>query len=632
MTSRISTTDDGAAISTAPTVAQPNAIERPVGVGGQAEGSPLAIDRGNPDAGEGRRFIGAVRVGYGVLGTVLFAYLVSLLVRQNGVIWHSIDGWGVASFELLAGLLVLASALVTGRYRRFAQVLGTGMCLWAAGDFAMAIETQGGTSAPSVSAANFIWAGFYPFAYVAVMMLMREEVRRLKLANYLDGVMAALAAAALFAAFAFGATQRAAGGGATSVAVNLIYPVGDVLLFVLVLVGIVLHQGEGRKRWYLMGLACLVNTSGDVSALFPGLLATRFGFVANSIAWPVSLFLLSLSVWLPSRSPRSGALLALKPGFRLSSAAAGAALLVLLVACVSHVDRGALVLATATFATAGIRFGLSLAEQRRLNEERHRQLEDAARVAMEFSAKVADGASQQSTALTETSRTVNELRVAASDTAQKASAVADQARDSVRVSDEGAQAVATIAEAMAEIRARVGDTANEILSLSERTQQIGDITRTVKQLAERSKLLALNASIEAARAGEHGRGFGVVADEVRTLSERSDEATAQVEKVLGEIRDATSAAVTASAEGTKVVEHGLRLTGLADNVISSLTETIREASHAAQEIAASAEQESVGIDQIATSMEQVNEAADELTELSSQVAVLGGRTPALAGA
>ncbi len=68
-------------------------------------------------------------------------------------------------------------------------------------------------------------------------------------------------------------------------------------------------------------------------------------------------------------------------------------------------------------------------------------------------------------------------------------------------------------------------------------------------------------------------------------------------------------------------------------MISSLTETIREASHAAQEIAASAVQESVGIDQIATSMGQVNEAADELTGASSsQVAVLGGRTPALAGA
>jgi methyl-accepting chemotaxis protein len=218
---------------------------------------------------------------------------------------------------------------------------------------------------------------------------------------------------------------------------------------------------------------------------------------------------------------------------------------------------------------------------------------------------------------------MDEVRIAANQTAQKAGDVAERARDSVRVSDDGAQAVATIADAMAEIRERVGATANDILTLSERTQQIGDITRTVKQLAERSKLLALNASIEAARAGEHGKSFNVVALEVRTLSERSEEATTQVEKVLGEIRDATSAAVTASNEGTEVVERGLQLTHLAGEVIRSLTDTIREASQAAQDIAASAHQESVGIDQIASSMSQVNRAADDLNELSSRLASLG---------
>jgi methyl-accepting chemotaxis protein len=454
------------------------------------------------------------------------------------------------------------------------------------------------------------------------MMLMRERVRRLKLANYLDGIMAALAAAAIFAAFAFETTVKAAHARSASVAVNLLYPAGDLLLFVIVLVGIVLLPVGRRERWYLMGAACLVNTAGDISALFPGVLATRFGFVSNSIAWPASLFLLSLSVWLRP-SPRRTALEDIKPTFILPSAAAAAALLVVLFAAVDHTSHDALLLATATLATAGVRFGLTLAHLRGLTEERHRQLEDAARVATEFSGRVADGASQQSVSLGETARTVNEVRVAANDTAHKAKEVAERARESVRVSDEGASAVTTIQEAMEEIRGRVDDTARDILMLSQRSQQIGDITRTVKQLAERSKLLALNASIEAARAGEHGRGFGVVADEVRNLSERSEAATVQVEKVLGEIRDATAAAVSASEQGTKVVERGLELTSLAGEVIRSLTETIREASRAAQEIAASAQQESIGIEEIADSMSHVNEAAEDLTALSSKLAALG---------
>ena len=77
----------------------------------------------------------------------------------------------------------------------------------------------------------------------------------------------------------------------------------------------------------------------------------------------------------------------------------------------------------------------------------------------------------------------------------------------------------------------------------QRTQQIGAITETVNELADRSNLLALNASIEAARAGEHGRGFAVVADQVRRLAEQSKAATAQVEAILDDVREATTAAV-----------------------------------------------------------------------------------------
>ena len=106
--------------------------------------------------------------------------------------------------------------------------------------------------------------------------------------------------------------------------------------------------------------------------------------------------------------------------------------------------------------------------------------------------------------------------------------------------------MAAIAKAMEEIRARVDGIAQEILTLSERTQQIGAITATVNELADQSNLLALNASIEAARAGEHGKGFAVVADQVRRLSEQSKAATAQVETILTDVRDATAAAVAAS--------------------------------------------------------------------------------------
>jgi methyl-accepting chemotaxis protein len=177
------------------------------------------------------------------------------------------------------------------------------------------------------------------------------------------------------------------------------------------------------------------------------------------------------------------------------------------------------------------------------------------------------------------------------------------------------------------------------VTLSARTQQIGEITATVNGLADRSKLLALNASIEAARAGEHGKGFAVVAEEVSKLAAQSKAATAQVEAILGDVQNATEAAVQASREGTEVVERGLELTHAAGQGISSLSDTINEAFGAAQQIAASAHEQSVGIEQIAQAMNHVNDgttqfvdgahqsqmAAEKLTELAGQLAAVTER-------
>ena len=78
------------------------------------------------------------------------------------------------------------------------------MCLWALGDFAMTYEGLHNANPPTPVLANYLWAAFFPVAYVGVMVLMRQEVRKFSAANYLDGVVATLTCAAAFAAFAFG--------------------------------------------------------------------------------------------------------------------------------------------------------------------------------------------------------------------------------------------------------------------------------------------------------------------------------------------------------------------------------------------------------------------------------------------
>jgi len=237
-------------------------------------------------------------------------------------------------------------------------------------------------------------------------------------------------------------------------------------------------------------------------------------------------------------------------------------------------------------------------------------------------------AQQQAASVTETTSTVEELRATCELTARKAVEVNTIAQSAVQIGQEGALAVDNILKGMANIREKVEAIAQNILTLSEQTQQIGEITSAVNDIADQSNILSLNATIEAARAGEQGKGFAVVAEEVRNLAEQSKQSTAKVRSILGEIQKATNAAVMASEQGTKGVESGLLLAEKAGDVIRKLGDNIRSASHAVQQISASANQQNVGMDQIAQAMREIDTSTKQFVngarELESAATGLNG--------
>ncbi len=234
-------------------------------------------------------------------------------------------------------------------------------------------------------------------------------------------------------------------------------------------------------------------------------------------------------------------------------------------------------------------------------------------------ARQIDAATQQDTVVAQTTATVNEVRATVTQTAERAQHVAENAQASIEVSRSGEQAVADAIEGMHLIRRKVEDIADNILILSEHTQQIGEIIATVNSIADQSKMLALNASVEAARAGEEGKGFAVVALEVRNLAEQSREATAQVRDILSEIQRATNAAVMVTEEGTKGVDRGVSLVDRAGQTIKELANTIEENAVAAVQIAASTRQQAVGMDQLTNAMHTIKEATVEATESTMKV-------------
>lgn len=223
-------------------------------------------------------------------------------------------------------------------------------------------------------------------------------------------------------------------------------------------------------------------------------------------------------------------------------------------------------------------------------------------------AQQAAGATEQSAAIAETTATVDEVRSSAEHTVALAQLVTETANQANRVADDGVSAVRDATEVMADIRERTQSTAENILALSEQSQQIGEIIATVSDLADQSNLLALNAAIEAARAGEQGKGFGVVAQEIRTLAEGSKAATAQVRTILSDIQRATNAAVMATEQGTKGVDTGVRTIEQVGQTIDDLAEAIRQAAGSASQITASVRQHAVGMEQIAAAMGDINSA------------------------
>jgi methyl-accepting chemotaxis protein len=164
---------------------------------------------------------------------------------------------------------------------------------------------------------------------------------------------------------------------------------------------------------------------------------------------------------------------------------------------------------------------------------------------------------------------------------------------------------------MTQIKMQVESIAENILALSEQTQQIGEIIATVSDIATQSNMLALNASVEAARAGEYGKGFAVVAVEVRNLAEQSRQATAQIKAILSDIQKATNATVMVTEEGTKGVEEGVQLAAQAGEAIKQLESVIEESAQVAMQVVAGGRQQASGIEQIALAMQNINQATNQ---------------------
>lgn len=225
--------------------------------------------------------------------------------------------------------------------------------------------------------------------------------------------------------------------------------------------------------------------------------------------------------------------------------------------------------------------------------------------------QMADGSSQQVQTVEESTQTIHEVSTKIQQIAVSARSVADTTMKASVKSAEGGRAIQNVVGQMGSISISVDELAQVITRLSYTSQEIGQITEAITQIAKQTNLLSLNASIEAARAGEHGRGFSIVAGEVRKLAEQSSQSTKKITDLICSIRDEINKAQGSMQSATKEVNMGTEVVYTAGRLFSEIEHFVDEVNNQVRDVSIAAQQISVGTTQVVQSIEGITLVAQE---------------------
>jgi len=231
----------------------------------------------------------------------------------------------------------------------------------------------------------------------------------------------------------------------------------------------------------------------------------------------------------------------------------------------------------------------------------------------------AAGTTEQAAAVQETTATMEEISQSGNQIAERSRQVAAAAEATSTATSQGLEAAQNGTKVMDAIQEQAETVAENIVTLSEKTQAVGEIIATVTDIAEQSNLLALNAAIEAAAAGEQGRTFAIVANEIKNLADQAKEATGKVRTILGDIQKGIHTSVMLTEEVVKRVDTGKKQSDVVERTIRHMADSLSTSIQAFQQITAATGQQQIGFDQVTQALKNIRQAADQTAVSTSQL-------------
>ena len=219
--------------------------------------------------------------------------------------------------------------------------------------------------------------------------------------------------------------------------------------------------------------------------------------------------------------------------------------------------------------------------------------------------QVHQSARKQSDATSSAAAAVEEVTMSIGEVAENARSTREVAHHTGKVSRDGFDRSEQACEAILSLSETVKVSAEQVETLGQRSAEISQIASVIKEIADQTNLLALNAAIEAARAGEQGRGFAVVADEVRKLAERTGKATQEISAMIAIIQSETKLAVDGMRAGAAQVGEGVNLVHSSQEALQRIKDEMDDTIRRVDEISHASVEQQAAMTQLAQNVEQV---------------------------